>query len=52
MLKLVLLGVVLGHLTFVLWLGFWTGTFVYLGVWFILGLAFVSKPSHELPQAS
>lgn len=51
-LKFVALAFIVGHLSFIVWLGFWAGTITYFGVWLVLALALVAKPSHELPPAS
>ena len=48
MLKLIALSLVLAHLTFVVWLGFWVGSVLFFGILLTLVLLAVAKPSSDV----
>jgi len=48
MLRLIALGLVLAHLTFVLWFGFWAGSVLFFGTLLIISLTVVAKPSNDV----
>ena len=48
MLKLIALGLVLPHLTFVLWFGFWAGSVLFFGILLTIVLLAVAKPSSDV----
>ena len=48
MLKLIALGLVLAHLTFVLLFGFWAGSVLFFGILLTIVLLAVAKPSSDV----
>ena len=48
MLKVVVLGLVIAHLAFVMWLGLWVGSVLFFGTLLIIALTVVAKPSNDV----
>ena len=48
MLKPIALGLVLAHLTFVVWIGFWAGSVLFFGILLTIVLLAVAKPSSDV----